>query len=453
MPTDLVPQFGSLVFTIVAFVLALSVIVAIHEFGHYIIGRWSGIKADVFSIGFGPRLASRTDRHGTRWQIAAIPLGGYVKFRGDADPASMGGDDAAVAAMSPAERRATLEGAPLWARTATVAAGPVFNFITAILLFAGVALWVGTATDQVTIDSLADLPGGSGGVMAGDQILAVDGLPVASYADLAGAEARLPAAASRLYTISRDGQERQVQGPPITPLRASGVAPGSAAAAAGLREGDVITAAGGQPLTGFDDLRAHVEASEGAPITLTVWRPDPGLGAGQGQVFDTTLSARRTDLPSVGGGFETRWLIGISGDLFFTPATRPTTLTEAMGIGVARSYDIVAQSLSGLWNMMTGAISSCNLRGAVTIAESSGAAAQAGAANFVVFIAVLSVAVGFLNLLPIPVLDGGHLAFYAWEAVTGRPASEHAREMLMRIGLALILTLMIFGLVNDFRCR
>lgn len=452
MLTDLVPQFGSLIFTILAFVVALSIIVTIHEFGHYIVARWSGIKADVFSVGFGPALAGRSDRHGTRWQIAAIPLGGYVKFKGDANAASVGGDEAALAAMTPAERRQTLDGAPLWARAATVAAGPVFNFITAILVFAGVALTTGLATDQITVDTLADLPGGVGGVQPGDRILAVDGQPVADYTALTQADRSLPPAAGRLYTVSRDGSERQVQGPAIMPLRAAGIAPGSAADQAGLRAGDVITAADDKPLLSFDALRDAVEASEGAALKLSVWRPDPGVGAGQGETFETTLAARRTDLPKTGGGFETRWLIGITGDLFFTPATRPASLTEALRIGLSQTAEIVTTSLSGLWSMLTGAISSCNLQGAIGIAETSAAAAEGGVQSFIWFIGVLSVAVGFLNLLPIPVLDGGHLAFYGWEALTGRPPSDRARDLLLRIGMALILTLMIFGLMNDIRC-
>ena len=135
--TDLIPQFGGFAFTILAFVVALSIIVAIHEYGHYIVGRWSGIHAEVFSLGFGPVLASRVDKHGTKWQFAALPFGGYVKFLGDADAAS-GKDAVAIDALDAQERRRSMHGAPLWARAATVAAGPIFNFILSILIFAAV---------------------------------------------------------------------------------------------------------------------------------------------------------------------------------------------------------------------------------------------------------------------------------------------------------------------------
>ena len=159
----LLPQFGGLIWTLVAFVIALSVIVAIHEYGHYIVGRWTGIKADVFSIGFGPVLWSRPDKHGTRWQIAALPFGGYVKFAGDANAAS-GKDEAAMAAVAddPEALRHTMHGAPLWARTLTVAAGPVFNFALSILIFFGVALSVGVPREPLTVGDIRALPSGDG---------------------------------------------------------------------------------------------------------------------------------------------------------------------------------------------------------------------------------------------------------------------------------------------------
>lgn len=447
MFSDLIPQFGSFLFTIAAFVLALSVIVTIHEYGHYIVGRWSGIRADVFSLGFGPTLVSRVDKRGTRWQVAAIPLGGYVKFHGDANAASMGSDDAAVAAMSPEERRHTLEGAPLWARAATVAAGPVFNFISAIVIFAGLALWTGTATERITVESTVALPDGLGqGFLPGDEILAVDGIATPDYPAFFGLEEEnLGPGPVHNYSVLREGVELTVPGPAPTPLRVAGVAPQSAADAAGLKPGDVITAVDGVALSSFARLRELVEASAGAPLELTIWRPD-------GAPFTTQLSAKRTDMPAAAGGFETRWLIGITGELFFEPATRPTSITEAIRRGASQTVNIVTQSVSGLWSMVTGAISSCNLRGAITIADTSAAAAQNGAGSFIGFIGLLSVAVGFLNLLPIPVLDGGHLAFYTYEAIARRPAPEVAREWLTRIGLALILTLMVLGLSNDLLC-
>ena len=176
----LIPQFGGLAFTIIAFIGAISVIVAVHEYGHYIVGRWSGIFPEVFSLGFGPVLWSRMDKRGTRWQIAAIPMGGFVKFLGDADAAS-GKDIAAMEAAEedPERLRKTMHGAPLWARAATVAAGPVFNFVLSAFIFAGLFLWQGKPVDEMIVGSLKPVPGVENGLAVGDEILSVGGCRVA----------------------------------------------------------------------------------------------------------------------------------------------------------------------------------------------------------------------------------------------------------------------------------
>ena len=172
----LIPQFGGLIWTLLAFVIALSVIVAIHEYGHYIVGRWSGIHADVFSLGFGPVIYSRFDKRGTKWQIAALPFGGYVKFAGDADAAS-GKDVAAMEAAEadPKRLRATMHGAPLWARAATVAAGPVFNFALSILVFAAIGLSVGVPRDPMTVGEMHPLPFEQNELVEGDEIVSIGG--------------------------------------------------------------------------------------------------------------------------------------------------------------------------------------------------------------------------------------------------------------------------------------
>jgi len=161
---------------------------------------------------------------------------------------------------------------------------------------------------------------------------------------------------------------------------------------------------------------------------------------------------RRMDMPTPEGGFETRWLIGLSGGLLFVPETRTPGPFEAIGDGASQTWVIVKTSLSGLWHMITGAISSCNLQGPIGIAETSGAAASQGLASFIWFIAMLSTAVGLMNLFPVPILDGGHLVFHAYEAVSGRPPSDRALRVLMGSGLAMLLALMVFALTNDLFC-
>ncbi len=440
----MLPSFGGVIWTLLAFVVALSVIVAIHEYGHYIVGRWSGIGAEVFSLGFGPVIWSRYDKRGTKWQLALLPFGGYVKFVGDADAAS-GKDSEALARMSEEERRKTMHAAPLWARAATVAAGPVFNFILSFVIFSTVLLFQGQARDPLTVSQIRPLPQAVQQIGPGDEILSIAGIAVPKLDRLDGFVAKLPVQPVLAYTLRRpDGTEVTVPGPyPYPPLVIS-IQPGSAAYDSGLQTGDVIEAVGGKPIVAFADLRREVAASDGKPMSLTVWR--------DGRSFKVTLAPRRVDLPLPEGGFETRWLIGITGGLFFEPATTSPGIFEAAKFGVTQTAFIVQSSLSGLWHMITGAISSCNLSGPIGIAEASGAMASQGATSFIWFIAVLSTAVGLLNLFPVPVLDGGHLVFYAWEAVTGRPPADRALKVLMGIGLALIGGLMIFALTNDIFC-
>lgn len=441
--SDLIPQFGGTLYTLAAFLLALAVIVTVHEYGHYIIGRLSGIRAEVFSVGFGPRIAAWRDRRGTVWQVAAIPLGGYVRFLGDANAASAGTGRPVDAAL----RRQTLTGAPLWARFSTLLAGPVFNFVLSILIFGGFALVQGLPTERVELGQIAEAPPGVvNQLLPGDQVLAIGDQQVAAWRDLGRAAEALPIAPQQQWRVLRDGVEMTVAGPDPMPARITGVAPRSAAADAGLKAGDVVISVDDQPITRFSQMRDLVEAAQGQPLLLQVWRPDEGTAS-------YTLIPKEQDLPAADGGYEKRWLIGVTGgESFFAPATRRAGPFEALWLGVTQTWGIIASSLSGMWAMVTGQIGTCNLGGAISIAESTGQAASAGGASFLWWIAVLSAAIGFLNLLPIPVLDGGHLMFYTWEAVTGRPPSDRVLNLLTALGMAAVLTLMVFGLTNDLFC-
>ncbi|MCI2393710.1 RIP metalloprotease RseP [Aliiroseovarius sediminis] len=442
--TGLLPDFGNLAFTILAFLAALTVIVAVHEYGHYIVGRWSGIKADVFSIGMGPVVTSRVDKHGTRWQIAAFPIGGYVKFRGDANVASGSADDEAMAAMDDEERRHTMHGAPLWARTLTVAAGPVFNFILSIIIFAGLALATGVARDPLSVAKPLNVPGMEDGLRAGDEILAIAEHETPPLAEFHTIVEELPDTAQVDYRVRRDGQVMDVTATHPFPALVGSVSPKSAAIEAGLKEGDFIATVDGTPVPTFNTLREIVVNGDGAPLTLGVLR--------DGTPMDVTLTPRRQDIPSAEGGFETRWLIGITSGMVFEPATRTPGVWESLTSGVDRVIYIINASLSGLWHMITGAISSCNLSGPIGIAQVSGQAASMGATSFISFIAMLSTAIGLLNLFPIPVLDGGHLVFFGYEAITGKAPSDKALNIMLAIGLALVLSLMVLGLTNDLFC-
>ncbi|WP_171207530.1 MULTISPECIES: RIP metalloprotease RseP [unclassified Ruegeria] len=446
---SLIPQFGGLLYTIAAFVIALSVIVAVHEYGHYIVGRWSGIHAEVFSIGFGPVLWSRVDKRGTKWQIALLPFGGYVKFLGDANAASGKDEDTMteMAEQSPEALRRTMHGAPLWARAATVAAGPVFNFVMSILVFGAIFWSEGVTREPLTIASLKPLPGTVQGLQDGDEIIAIEGIATPDIDDgNTWSEFRdaLPVEPVLDYTVIRDGETLDVAGPWLFPPLIQQVTPRSAAMDIDLKAGDVITSVDGDPIFAFDQLKEHVESSDGRALLLNVWR--------DGADLEFALAPRRTDEPLADGGFATHWRIGIVGGMMLEPATVPAGVGESLSVGVSQTMRIIEGSLSGMWHMITGAISTCNISGPIGIAETSGAVASQGAQSFIFFIAVLSAAIGLLNLFPIPALDGGHLVFYAYEAVSGKPPSDKALRILMGIGITMILSLMLFSISNDLFC-
>lgn len=444
--TNLIPQFGGVLWTLLAFVVALSIIVAIHEYGHYIIGKKSGIFPEVFSLGFGPVIYSRRDSYGTKWQFALLPFGGYVKFRGDGDPSSASTDDAALAGMNADERRTTMSGAPLWARAATVAAGPLFNFALSIVIFTAVIMVRGEVADPLAVGDLRPLPVQQE-LQSGDVILAIEGTAPPSFDDPVAYDSflkSLPKQSQLAYTVERDGQRTDVAGPYVLPPVATQIVPRSAAGDIGMKQGDVITAIDGTPIFAFSQLKDRVENSDGAALDISVWR--------SGDMLDMTLTPRRVDEPQPDNSFKTFYRIGIVGGMAFEPATQSTGFFSALQGGVGQVGAIMSGSLSGLWHMATGAISTCNLSGPIGIAETSGDMASQGTASFIWFIAVLSTAVGLLNLFPVPVLDGGHLVFYAYEAVSGRKPSDKALRVLMSIGLTAILGLMVFALSNDIFC-
>jgi len=332
-----------------------------------------------------------------------------------------------------------MHGAPLWARAATVAAGPIFNFILAIAIFAGYLMFQGRPTDPVVFETDHVMPAQfASDLQPGDQII---GAGDVMFAAEDAAEQEIPVAARIDYTVIRDGVEMTVEGPYLVPPRLAGLSPRSAADDAGLKVDDVIIGINGQDIVAFADIVDFVNAAEGDPLDLTVWRA--------GETLEFTLAPRRSDLPLADGGFETRWLIGISGTEFFEPARESVGFFDAIISGSEQLWWRITTSISGLWHILTGSISTCNLNGPVAIAQASGSMAQQGATNYVLFIGMLSAAVGLLNLFPIPILDGGHLVFHAYEAVFRRKPNEKVMQVLMAVGLSTIACLMIFALAND----
>ncbi|SCW67551.1 regulator of sigma E protease [Sphingobium faniae] len=353
--------------TALAFVAVIGPLVFVHEMGHYLVGRWCGVKADAFSIGFGPELAAWVDRRGTRWRIAAFPLGGYVKFKGDMNAASQA--DPKWLELSATERSESFPAKPLWQRAAIVAAGPAINFLFAILILAAFAF--------------------------------------------AHGESRTPAIAG------------QVQ-------------PGSAAAAAGIEAGDRIVSLNGRDMGTFDDIRLYAQIRPGEPVAIVVERNGAQFTR-QGQI----------GVVEEKDGFGNSFRIGRLGVAPGDPVIEPVSLWRAPLVAIDRTGDIVRTMVETLGQIIGGGRSVKELGGPLKIAEVSGQAATLGVESFVFFMALISINLGFINLLPIPMLDGGHLLFYGVEAIQRRPVSPQVQEWAYRSGLALLLTVMMLVTFND----
>ena len=354
------------------FLFVLTVVVFFHELGHFLVGRWCGVDVKTFSIGFGREIFGFNDRHGTRWRFALIPLGGYVKFSGDADAASAP-DDAAVGRMSAQERARSFPAQSLGERAAIVAAGPIANFLLAILIFAGSAFFFGK---QVLIPRVDAVVAGSAaekaGLKAGDIVIAIDGQKVASFSDM-----------QRIVSIRPE-----------------------------------------------ERLEVSIERAGGTvtlPVTPTLTEIKTQLGTQRIGVIGVRASPRPED-----------W------------KTQRFGLLGSAKAGVVETWFVVTRTYDYVAKLVTGRESTDQLSGPIRIAQVSGVvASNGGFLGLVNLAAILSVSIGLMNLVPVPMLDGGHLLFYLYEALRGRPLSPRAQEIGFRLGLALVLMLMLFVTWND----
>jgi regulator of sigma E protease len=357
---------------IIPFLFVLTIVVFFHELGHFLVARWAGVKVLTFSLGFGPELVGFNDRHGTRWKLSAIPLGGYVKFFGDESEASTPSSET-LAGMTEEERAGSFHHKKVGPRAAIVAAGPFANFILAIVIF------------------------------------------------------------TALFTFF---------GKPSTTARVDKVEVGSAAAAAGFQVGDVVTAIDGTKIDTFSDMQRIVSGRAGEHLTFTVKR---GEGTLQ---LEGTPELREVKDPF--GNVQRLGILGITrqtapGDVV-TERVDPAT---AVWLGVKETWFVIDRTLAYVSRIFTGRESADQVGGPLRIAQMSGQVATIGFGALIQLAAVLSISIGLLNLFPVPLLDGGHLLFYAIEALRGRPLSERAQEVGFRIGLGLVLMLMVFATYND----
>ncbi|MBX3552476.1 MAG: RIP metalloprotease RseP [Pseudolabrys sp.] len=363
---------GGVIGYLVPFLFVLTIVVFFHELGHFLVARWRGIRVLTFSIGFGPELVGFNDRHGTRWKISAIPLGGYVKFLGDDNAASTPDHDA-LQEMSAADKSESFFHKPVGSRAAVVAAGPIANFILAIVIFAGIFM---------------------------------------------------------LY------------GKQITAARVDSVAPGSAAAEAGFQPGDTVMSIDGTRIDSFSEMQRIVSVNAGQALKIEIDR------GGVRQTLTATPALK--ELKDNFGNVHRLGVLGISrssapGDI----RTERVGPFSAIAMGAGETWFVIDRTLAYIGGVFAGREAADQVGGPIRIAQVSGQVATAGIVALLHLAAVLSVSIGLLNLFPIPLLDGGHLLFYAIEALRGRPLSERAQEVGFRIGLAIVLMLMIFATFND----
>ncbi|MEO0911765.1 MAG: RIP metalloprotease RseP [Pseudomonadota bacterium] len=435
-----IPVVGGFVGTLIAFLAALSVVIFVHEYGHYIVGRWCGIHPVKFSLGFGPVIVKRTDKRGTQWQIAALPLGGLVQFLGDADGASRPDHEALRAAPEDLKHKA-FHTAAVWRRALTVAAGPFANFLFSAVVFTCLALWVGQPADRPVMGEIEPVPGLEIAVQEGDEVLSVNGEEIAAFRDIFQIASAMPVHGPLTLEVLREGERLTLEAPHPSLTLVGRVLPYSAARRAGLQEHDYIDVVDGQKMRSFADLLTIVDTSEGRTLSMEVLRDGERLN------IEMAPLASPVELPD--GGFETRYRIGIVGTGIYQPQFVSYGFVEAVSVGTMEVYNVIYRSFSGIYHMISGALSPSLLQGPIGIAQMSGETASLGLLEFISFVAIISTAIGMLNLFPVPVLDGGHLAMFAYEAIRGKAPSEKFLGWVMPTGLALVLLLMLFATYND----
>lgn len=353
-----------------AFVVIISVIVFIHEYGHYYIAKINGVGIEVFSIGFGPELVGWNDKSGTRWKICGIPLGGYVKMAGDINPASMP-DFEQLEELSEEEKNRAFHLKSLWVKTAVVAAGPIANFLLAIVIFTFLFSYYGKPQT----------------------------LPIVSE-----------------------------------------VMPGGVAEEVGLKTGDTILELDGSKVETFEDIRRIVTINPGLPIDMIYLRDNIE--------YKITITPRLSETKDVFGNVIRVGLLGIRSSAI---SQKQLGVPEAFVVSIKETYHLSVGMLSAIGQMVTGKRGTEDLGGVIRIAQYSGQSAQVGISMVLWLTALISVNLGLINLFPIPVLDGGHLMYYAIEALRGKPMAEKYQLYGFRFGLALVVALVVFATYNDLR--
>lgn len=440
--------------SIVSFVVVIGLLILIHELGHFAVARLAGVGVERFSIGFGPVLWRFRGKE-TEYCLSAIPMGGYVKMLGDDENPLEGG------ATGRADPGRSFNGKPLWIRFMIVFAGPAMNFVLAAVIFALIFMLAGRPVLPATVGQVVEGgPAAQAGLRTGEDIVAVDGQPVRYWDEVGRAVQRSggetlqfavrSAAGERKIAVTpaaataRDvfGDERpfwDIGARPHTPPAVGGVVSGMPAAEAGLRAGDTVIALDGQPVESWDELAEAIHGRAGRPTPLEVRR-----GA---ETLRVTVVPRAGKVRGPDGREIEVGLIGISpqaGVIYVR--SNPVV---AVADGVVRTVEVTWLTMVGLYKIIVGQLDRSNIGGPIQIAVTAGEQARQGLPSLAFFTAVISVNLFLLNLLPVPMLDGGHLLFFACEAVLGRPLSVRKREIAQQVGFVLVILLMGFALYND----
>jgi regulator of sigma E protease len=446
----------SFVQTLLAFIVALGVLIVVHEYGHYLVARLCKVKVLRFSVGFGRPLALwRLGPDRTEWVIAAIPFGGYVKML-----------DEREGPVEPTECARAFNRQSVWKRFAIVIAGPLFNFFFAVLVYAGLFMYGLPEARPILGAPPAGTLAAAAGVSAGDTVRAIDGEPLATWQELRWRvlQAALQRQSVQLETENQRGHlgttkldlsgfpsadveadvlERiglRLYRPPLAPVLGQVLA-GGAAERAGLQSGDRIVRVDANAIDDWDAFVNAVRSRPGIALNITYERAGTEQTV---QVVPEAVSAGSTRIGRIGAG--PRQPEGYAEKLLIRVQHGPAA---SLSRAVAKTTDIAVFSLKMLGKMLIGEVSWRHLSGPVTIADFAGQSASLGWVSYLTFLALISISLGVLNLLPIPLLDGGHLMYYAIEIIKGKPVSERFMELGQRVGLALLLVMMAFAFYND----
>lgn len=433
------------------FLLVLSILVFVHEFGHYYIARVCGVKIESFSIGFGKELFGFTDKHGTRWKFSLVPLGGYVKMFGDVDPTSAGhttevSENGAVRQHSDSERKVSFYGQSVARRAAIVFAGPGINFLFAILIMWGLYVFYGQpSTPPVVAAVVEGAAADRAGFQPNDHILSIDGHPIRRFEELRRSVV-LGLDADRIFEIRRGQETLKISVRPdrLTQEDRFGfsnsqgflgvVGPGNGF--------DIsrITAVNGVAVENTEQAREALRDLMGKDITITI---------PQGEKIDVykvrPLAASNENIASEGDAHFNHLIVSEKeAQIFFKLAP-----LEGLMVAVDETKRVIVDTLAAIWQMITGTRSAKELGGLIRIGALAGDMAQTGIIALLTFTALLSINLGLINLFPIPMLDGGHLLFYAIESLKGGPISEQIQEYAFRLGLVFLVGIMVFANLND----